>query len=207
MSLTLYDSAISGNAYKVRLALTQLRRPCRVVPLDLLAGDARAPAFRTLNPFGRVPFLTDGDFGLAESNAILHYLLRGTPLWPADPKAEARALQWMFFEQNQVELALGVSRYLRRFAPDAPGKDGILEYYRPRARAALKILDAHLGGHAFFTGERYGAADIALYAYTHLAEEAGFPLAEFPAVRAWFERVRAQPRHLRMEDPFDGAVT
>lgn len=206
MSVTLYDSVISGNAYKVRLVLRQLQRPCRVVHLDLLEGDARAEAFRTLNPFGRVPFLVDGDFGLAESNAILVYLTRGTPLWPAHPRTEALALQWMFFEQNQLELAVGVSRYLQKFAPQTPDLQTLLDYYRPRGRTALKILDRHLALHHFVVGEAYSAADVALYGYTHLAEEAGFPLAEFGAIRAWLERIRGQPRHLRMEDPFDGTV-
>ena len=105
--LTFYDAPISGNTYKVRLLLEQLAIPHETVRLDIAGGAVRAPEYRKINPFGRVPFIADGGFGLAESNAILLYLARGTRLLPADPQQTALVQQWMFFEQNQVELAIG----------------------------------------------------------------------------------------------------
>src|SRR5438128_2215203 len=125
--LVLYDSAISGNAYKVRLCAAQLGLQLELVRLDILTGEALTPEFRARNPFGRVPFLVDGDFGLAESNAILCHLARGTPLFPDEPRKQALVLQWMFFEQNQLEMGLGTARYFVKFRPDHPNAAALVE--------------------------------------------------------------------------------
>lgn len=196
--LVLYDSTISGNAYKVRLALSQLGLAYRLVPVDLAKGEARTLEFARVNPFGRVPYLVDGDFQLAESNAILCYLARGTPLLPDAPRPQARALQWMFFEQNQVEPSIGVVRYFVRFAPDHPRRRMAEELLRPKGDAALGVLDRHLARHEFLVDE-YSVADIAMFGYVHLAPEGGFSLEAFPGVRAWIERVRRQPGFVRMQ--------
>jgi len=193
--LTFYDAPVSGNTYKVRLLLRQLAIPHEVVRLDLFKGEARTPEYRARNPFGRVPFIVDGEFALAESNAILLYLARGSPLLPADARGQALVQQWMFYEQNQVESAVGIPRILRKI----DGSQTTIDYYRPRAVAALKVLQRHLASRAFFVGEAYSVADIALFAYTHLAPEAGHALEQYPAIGAWLARVRAQPAFMEME--------
>ncbi|MGZ6123381.1 MAG: glutathione S-transferase family protein [Myxococcales bacterium] len=195
--LTFYDAPISGNTYKVRLLLRQLAIPHQVVRLDIARGAVRTPEYRKLNPFGRVPYIVDGDFGLSESNAILLYLARGTPLLPADVRSQALVQQWMFYEQNQVELAIGVPRAWDKFAIEQPA--ALWEHYKARAVAALKLLERHLVGRSWFVGKGYTAADIALFAYTHLAPDAGHDLSQFPSVSAWLERVRAQPGWIAME--------
>jgi glutathione S-transferase len=140
-ALTLYDSAISGNAYKVRLLLAQLHRPYVRVPIDLLQGEARAPAFRAKNPF---------------------------------------------------------YRYVLRWEPSEPHSRAIVESLRKRGFAALRVLEEHLSAHEFLVGERYSVADISLFGYTPLSPEGNFPLDDYPAVRRWLDRVRAQPDFMPM---------
>jgi glutathione S-transferase len=194
--LTLYDSLVSGNGYKVRLLLTQLGIPFRLVLLDITKRETRTPEFLAKNPNGRIPCLAleDGSH-LWESNAIAFYLAEGTPLLPADKLERARVLQWMFFEQYSHEPYIAVVRAWHHF--------GLLDQYRSqladkmeRGYAALGVMESHLAKHGWFVGERYSIADIALYAYTHVADEGKFDLGPYPAVRAWLERVRTQPRHI-----------
>lgn len=191
--LVFYDALYSGNTWKVRLLLEQLSIPHQVVMLDLFKGEARTPEFRKRNPFGRVPFIIDGDLALAESNAILLYLARGSRLLPDDPHVP----EWMFFEQNQLELNIGLPRMFRKMKmAEAEQLDS---YFRPRATAALKVLERHLASRSWLVAESYTVADIALCAYTQLAPEAGHDLAAYPAVSAWLERVRAQPGFIALE--------
>ena len=189
--LTFYDAPISGNTYKVRLLLGQLAIPHEAVRLDIAGGAVRAKEFRKVNPFGRVPFIVEEGFALAESNAILLYLARGSKLLPADVRAAILVQQWMFFEQNQVETAIGLPRLWRKFGVEQD--PALFEHYRPRAVAALKVLERHLAQRDWFVGDAYSVADIALFAYSQMAPEAGHDLGQFAAVRAWMERVRAQP--------------
>src|SRR3954469_25191030 len=189
--LTFYDAPVSGNTYTVRLLLKQLSAPHEVVRLDIKGGAVRTPEFRKVNPFGRVPYVVEDGFGLAESNAILSYLARGTRLLPEDPRSVALVQQWMFFEQNQVELAIGIPRFWKKFGIDQPAP--LWEHYSGRAVASLKVLERHLAGRKWFVGEAYSVADIALFAYTHMAPDAGHDLARFPAVTAWLRRVQEQP--------------
>jgi glutathione S-transferase len=195
--LTFYDAPISGNTYKVRLLLKQLALPHEAVRLDIAGGAVRTPEYREVNPFGRVPFIVDDGFRLGESNAILLYLARGSKLLPADARAQAQAQQWMFFEQNQVELSIGLPRVWRKFGIEQP--EALYEHYRPRALSALKVLDRHLAQHVWFAGDAYSVADIAMFAYTHLAPEAGHDLAQLRAVSAWLDRVRQQPGWFPLE--------
>jgi glutathione S-transferase len=195
--LTFYDAPISGNTYKVRLLLKQLAIPHEVVRLDIAGGAVRTPEYRKVNPFGRVPYIADGGFGLAESNAILLYLARGTRLLPADPQQTALVQQWMFFEQNQVELGIGIPRVWKKFGMEQP--EALWEHYKGRAVASLKVLERHLAARKWFVGEAYSVADLALFAYTHLAPDAGHDLGQFPAVSAWLQRVREQPGWFAME--------
>lgn len=196
--LIFYDGNVSANTWKVRLLLAQLSIPHQVVRLDLTKGEARTPEYRKLNPFGRVPYIVEDGFGLAESNAILLYLARGSRLLPSDARAQALIQQWMFFEQNQVELNIGIPRFLTKFGQHAEAEK-LDSYFRPRATAALKVLERHLAGHAWLVGDGYTVADIALCAYTQLAPDAGHDLAAYPAVSAWLGRVRAQPGFLPVD--------
>jgi glutathione S-transferase len=194
--LRLYDYLPSGNGYKVRLLLHQLGIPFERVEVDIVRGESRTPAFLARNPNGRIPTLElDDGTHLAESNAILCYLADGTTLLPADRLERARALQWMFFEQYSHEPNIATVRFwLHTGLTDE--QRAVLPSKRTLGNAALGVMEGHLSNRAFFVAGRYTVADIALYAYTHVADEGGFDLAPYPAVRAWLDRVRAQPGHV-----------
>jgi len=197
----LFDSAISGNAYKVRLMLHKLDLPVERIEMNVDDGSTRRAEFLARNPAGQVPVLElpDGTY-LAQSDAILVYLAEGTRFWPGERLARAQALQWMFFEQYNHEPTIAVVRHwvahLGKTAetePQLPAK--IAGGYR-----ALGIMETHLAGRDFFVGDAPTVADIALYAYTHVAHEGGFDLAGYPALRAWLGRVAADPRHISITD-------
>jgi glutathione S-transferase len=198
---TLYSMQRSGNSYKVRLALARLGIPFRLVEIDILKGASRTPDFLAKNPNGQVPLLevAPGRY-LAESNAILWYVAGGTPLAPEDRIDRAEALQWMFFEQHSLEPNIGAAffwlslikggRELQRHALE----DWMEEGYR-----ALGVMEKHVKDRSFFVGDHYTIADIALYAYTHVAHHCDFDLTAFPAIRAWLDRMAAQPGHIEMD--------
>jgi len=195
--MRLYDFLSSGNGYKVRLLLHQLGIPFERIELDITQGATRTPGFLAKNPNGRIPTLEldDGTF-LAESNAILWYLAEGTPYLPVDRLGRAQALQWMFFEQYSHEPYVAVARaWLHLFGLDDERRRQLPQKQK-LGYDALGVMEGHLATRAFFVGERYSVADVALYAYTHVAHEGVFDLRRFAAVRAWLERVRAQPRHV-----------
>ena len=194
--LRLYDYLASGNAYKVRLLLHQLGIPFERVELDIVRGETRTPEFLAKNPNGRIPTLEleDGTY-LAESNAILFYLAEGTPFLPADRLERALALQWMCFEQYSHEPNIATVRFWLHTGLDDERR-AMLPLKRRLGHDALAVMDGHLRARSFFVGERYSIADIALFAYTHVAGEGGFDLAPYAAVRAWLDRVRAQPGHV-----------
>ena len=196
--LTLYDYFDSGNGYKVRLLLAQLGTPYKLVELDIMQGATRTPEFLAKNPNGRIPTLElgDGTF-LAESNAIVWYLAEGTRFVPADRLGRARALHWMFFEQYSHEPYVATPRFILRHMPADHPRRSELPARQAQGRAALGVMEGHLAKHEFFAGN-YSIADIALYAYSHRADEAGIDLVPFPAVRAWLARVAAQPGHVAM---------
>lgn len=196
---TVYGMADSGNCYKVKLALEQLGRPYRWVQVDSTKGETRSRDFLARNANGKVPTLQleDGSY-LPESNAILYYLAEGTPLLPADKLGRARALQWMFFEQYSHEPYIAVARFILRYLPADSARRAELPRLVERGRQALSVMEQHLAKQPFFAGASYTVADISLYAYTHCARDGGFDLQPFPQVRAWLERVRAQPRHVPM---------
>jgi glutathione S-transferase len=197
---TLYSMQRSGNCYKVRLALTQLRIPFRLIEVDILKGENRTPEFREKNPSGRVPLLevAPGRY-LPESNAILWHIARGTPLAPADPFDCAEALRWMFFEQNSIEPSIGAAYFwLSLVRGGRELKVHAIEAWSEVGYQALGVMEEHLETHRFFAADRYTVADIALYAYTHIANTGDFDLTGFPALRAWLKRVADQPRHIGM---------
>ncbi len=194
---TVYGMASSGNCYKVKLALEQLRQPYRWVETDSSRGETRTAAFLARNPNGKVPVLElqDGT-ALAESNAILCFLAEGTPLLPAGRLERARVLQWMFFEQYSHEPYIAVARFIVKYLAADSARRAELPRLLERGGQALAVMEQHLAREPFFAAERYTVADIALYAYTHCAGDGGFDLSSYPAVAAWLARVRGQPRHV-----------
>ncbi len=194
--LRLYDFHESGTGYKVRLLLNQLAIPYERIELDILKGETRRPDFLNKNPNGRIPVLQleDGTC-LCESNAILWYLAEGTGFLPEPRLERAQALQWMFFEQYSHEPYIAVVRFWH-FAGLAGDKQAEIPDKMERGYQALAVMERHLKDRTFFVAERYSVADIALYAYTHVAEEGRFELSRFPQVNAWLDRVKAQPRHI-----------
>lgn len=204
--LRLYDYPESGNCYKVRLLLTQLGLAFERVPLDILQGETRDPAFLEKNPNHRVPLLEwpDGRC-LAESNAILLALAEGTPFLPSDPWERALVFQWLFFEQYSHEPFIAVLRFWH-FAGRLEEQRDAVPAKREGGLHALGVMESHLAGRAYFVGERYSVADIALYAYTHVAGEGGFDLGPFPALGAWLDRVAAQPGHVSIQAELGTAV-
>jgi len=195
--MKLYNVAYSGNSYKVRLLLSHLGIPCEIVEVDILNGASRTAEFLKINPNGRTPVLDDNGFVLAESNAILAYLARGTKYLPEERKMFALVFQWLFFEQYSHEPFIATSRFWLQHKPDSPERSALLASKRDGAWAALKIMEQHLATTDFIVGD-YSIADIALFAYTHVADEGGFPLADFPKLRAWIERVKLQPGFITM---------
>jgi glutathione S-transferase len=194
----LYDYLPSGNGYKIRLLLTQLAIPFERIELNITKGETRTPEFLRKFPNGRIPAveLDDGKL-LFESNAIISYFAEGTPFMPVDRFERAQILQWLFFEQYSHEPYIASVRYLVMHPDVVDPRRAILEtMMRPRGYDALGVMEGHLKSREWFVGERYSIADIALYAYTHVAGEGGFDLASYPAIRAWLERVRSQPRHI-----------
>jgi glutathione S-transferase len=196
--IRLYDYLPSGNGYKVRLLLTQLAVPFERVELDIIKGETRTPEFLRKFPNGRIPAveIEDGKL-LFESNAIIAYLAEGTPFIPVDRFQRAQVLQWLFFEQYSHEPYIASVRYLviHRDVKD-PRRSIIDSLMRPRGYDALGVMEGHLKSREWFVGDCYSIADIALYAYTHVADEGGFDLSNYPATRAWIERVKSQPRHI-----------
>lgn len=199
--LRLYDFLDSGNGYKVRLLLNQLGIPFELIELDIMKGETRTPEFLAKNPNGRIPTLEleDGSY-LTESGAILFYLAEGTPFLPDDRLARARALGWMFFEQYSHEPNVAVARFWLKHLGLDDARRAALAERQEKGRDALGVMEGHLSREDFLAGGAYSIADIALYAYTHVAHEGGFDLEPYPAIRAWLERVAGQPRHILITD-------
>jgi glutathione S-transferase len=191
----LYDSGVSGNCYKVRLLLAQLGRVYERYELDVVDRSNRQNVLGGLNPGLRVPTLVlDDGRALGESGAIMWFLADGTGYVPEDPFDRAKVLQWMFFEQYSHEPYVAVPRFwlTKKIEVDA---DTLAERQRV-GYLAFDAMEAHLAGHEFLAGGAYSIADIALYAYTHVADEGGFDLSRYPAIRAWLDRVAGQPGHV-----------
>jgi glutathione S-transferase len=189
---------VSGNCYKVRLLCAHLGLALERHELDVLDRSNRPDVLGQLNPALRVPTLVlDDGRPLAESNAIICYLAEGTPYLPDDRYERAQVLQWLFFEQYSHEPYIAVARFWALFGV-TPSDEQRADKQRWGERA-LAAMDAHLEGRAFLVGERYTVADIALYAYTHVAGEGGFELGRYPAIGPWLGRVAAQPGHITID--------
>lgn len=196
---TLFGEAISGNCYKPRLLMTQLGIRFTWVNVDILAGECQSPDFLAKNPNGKVPLLQlpNGEY-LSESNAILCYLAEGTPLLPADRLQRARVMEWLFWEQYSHEPVIAVARFIAKYLPPNNPREGELMTLRGKAMPILARLDNHLSNRAFLVAETYTIADIALYAYTHVAEDAGIPLTPWQNIRQWLQRIEATENYLPM---------
>ncbi len=198
---TLYSMQRSGNCYKVRLALAQLGVAHHLVDMDILKGETRTPDFLAKNPNGQIPLLEiePGRF-LAESNAILWFLAQGSDLVGQDDLERARVLQWMFFEQHAIVPSIGAAYFwLCLIKGGRELQQHALDDWMEEGSRSLSVLDKHIAKNRFFAGDRYSIADVALYAYTHLAEQTEFDLQPFSALRDWLARVEAEPRHVAMD--------
>lgn len=193
--IRLYDHLESGNGYKVRLALHMLETPFERIEMDILRGETRTPEFLAKAPNGRIPVveLDDGRV-LFESNAIVSFFAEGTPLAGVDRWQRAQILQWMFFEQYSHEPNIATLRFwhLAKLLPQKSATE--IEAKQTWGKAALAVMDRQLSQTPFFVGDRFTGADIALFAYTHVAGEGGFDLSAYPAIRRWIVRVESQPR-------------
>ncbi|MEO1069719.1 MAG: glutathione S-transferase family protein, partial [Cyanobacteria bacterium J06638_6] len=187
-----------GNGYKVRLLLSQLAIPFEYIELDIVRGETRTPEFLSKNPNGRIPLLEiePGRY-LAESNAILFYLAQGTPFLLTEHLAQTQILSWMFFEQYSHEPNIATPRFWLCHLPELNAYQKIaLPQKQEQGYQALAVMEQHLAQHQYFVQEQYTIADIALYAYTHVAAEGGFDLARFSQVGRWLHDVAAQPNHV-----------
>jgi glutathione S-transferase len=198
--MILYNSAVSGNCYKVRLLFAHLAIDYEAREVDVVDRSTRPDILGGLNPALRVPTLVlDDGRPLAESNAIIWYLGDGTQYAPTDPYERAQVLQWQFFEQYQVEPSLAVVRFLIAFSGQAEKHAQKIEEQTANGYIALDAMERHLDGRDFLVGEKYTLADISLYAYAHVAPEGGFDLERYPAIRAWIDRVATQPGHITID--------
>jgi glutathione S-transferase len=198
--LLIYGDSKSGNCYKIQLLCAELDIDYDWREVDILAGDTRTPGFLAMNPNGKIPLARVGaERYLAESNAILSYLADGTALAGADAWLRARVLQWMFFEQYSHEPNIATARFIVRYLGNPPEKRSALEEKRIAGYKALDVMERELTTREFFVNGAFTIADIALYAYTHVAGEGGFDLAGYPAVRRWIGRIESRPRYVAMQ--------
>jgi glutathione S-transferase len=198
--LRLYDFLPSGNGYKIRLLLAQIGMPFERIEVNIIKGETRTPEFLSKNPNGKIPLLEiEAGKYLAESNAILVYLSEGTEFLPYDRFLRAQVLQWLFFEQYSHEPFIAKSRFLISILGKPEEYQEAIKQRQEPGYAALKVMEKHLSSHTFFVGERYTIADIALFAYTHVADEGGFDLSQFPAIQAWIERVKSQSGYISIQ--------
>ena len=200
--MKLYDYEASGNCYKVRLLLALLGTPYERVPIDIFAGDTLTPESGRLNPVRETPVLElDTGETIAQSNAILWYIAEGTPFLPASRLARAHVLQWLSFEQERIMVGVGGTRFRRMTGRAALDRAAAASRFEAGLNA-LSLLDVHLTGRSFAVGDGCTIADLSLFAYTHVAGDAGFDLAEYPAVVEWIDRIRALPGYMHDFVPY-----
>jgi len=194
--LTLYQSQPTGNSYKVRLLLSILQIPYTAVEVDIFNGDNKSAAYRRINPLGKAPALRLEDESiLTESNAILSYLASGTEYFPSDALLRARVLQWMFFEQRSHLPYIAVARFQLHLLKKSP-RDDDLAIWNLHGNIALEIMNQHLAKTQWLAVDAFTIADIALYAYTHVAPEGGFDLSKYRGIQQWIERIESRPGYI-----------
>ena len=200
--ITVYGYSNSGNCHKLKLLLMQLGREFHWVEVDSTGGQTRTAEYLAKNPNGKVPMI-EADDGriMTESNAILCWLAEGTAFWAGDAWQRAQVLSWMFFEQYSHEPFVAVARFIRGWTPlDSPRRADLPKLHE-RGHQALAVMEQHLKQRPWFSGDAYGIADIALFAYTDVADEGGFDLAPYPAIRDWLQRVHKTPGFVAMPAP------
>ena len=197
--MKLYDYLPSGNSYKVRLLMAYLGLKYEHIGVDIIKGETQTADFKAVNPAAQIPLLELSDGRrIAESNAIIYFLGEGTPYWPKNAFDQAKCLQWMFFEQYKHEPSIAVARYIHHYAMDT--REAELPGLTARGYAALDIMEGHLSDQRWFVGGGRSIADVALYAYTHVAGEGGFDMTGYPNITAWLDRFADHPNHIRMTD-------
>ena len=197
--MKIYGDVNSGNCYKVKLVAEQVKCAYEWIAVDILNGETKTPAFTTLNPAGKIPVLitNEGDL-LAESNAIIWYLAKGTKLLPDDHFDQAKILQWLFFEQYMHEPYIATARFIQRYLGNPESRQEELQAKRKKGYEAIAVMEGHLSCHDFFVGDAYSIADVALFAYTHVAEEGGFSLTDTPHIRRWIDQVSKQEAFIKL---------
>ncbi len=197
--LKIYGDSKSGNCYKIQLLCAEMGVDYDWQEVDILAGDTRTPQFLAMNANGKIPLLAlpDGRH-LPESNAILFYLADGSEFFAGDAYTRAEILQWMFFEQYSHEPNIATSRFIIKYLGNPPDRQASLEEKQAGGHKALEIMEQQLQRHPFVTGDNYNIADIALFAYTHVADEGGFSLAAYPAIREWIAGIKGRPNYVPM---------
>lgn len=197
--LKIYGDGRSGNCYKLQLLCSEMSISYDWEEVDILSGDTRTAEFLSKNPNGRIPLLElpDGRH-LAESNAILCYLADGSEFFGSDAWSRAKILQWMFFEQYSHEPYIATSRFIIQYLGNPPDRQSDLQQKKAGGENALQVMDQQLQSSDYITGDGFNIADIALFAYTHVADEGGFDLSAYPGVIAWIERIRQRPGYTTM---------
>lgn len=197
--MKVWGDSKSGNCFKIRHLCAELGVEYEWQEVDILANETRTPEFLAMNPNGKIPLVDlGGGRYLAESNAILAYLADGSPLSGADRYERALVLQWMFFEQYSHEPNIATSRFIIRYLGNPPERQAALAEKHAAGCRALDVMEQRLTAGAFMAGDRFTLADIALFAYTHVADEGGFDLQPYPAIRSWIDRVAGRPRFVPM---------
>jgi glutathione S-transferase len=198
--MKVWGDSRSGNCFKIRHLCAELDIDYEWQEVDILASETRTPEFLRMNPNGKIP-LVDLGAGryLAESNAILAYLADGSTLAGADRYERALVLQWMFFEQYSHEPNIATSRFIIRYLGNPPDRQAALADKHAAGHRALAVMEQQLAAGEFMVGDRFTLADIALFAYTHVADEGGIDLSPYPAIRGWIDRVASRPRFAPMD--------
>ncbi len=197
--LKIYADSRSGNCYKIQLLCAEMGIDYDWQEVDILAGETRTPEFLAMNANGRIPLLAlpDGRY-LAESSAILFFLADGSEFFAGDAYSRAKILQWMFFEQYSHEPNIATSRFIIKYLGSPPDRHASLEQKRDAGQQALAVMERQLLRHPYIVGDKYNIADIALFAYTHVADEGGFSLSDYPAIQAWIEHIERRPKFVPM---------
>lgn len=197
--MKLYDYLPSGNSYKARLLMSYLGINYEWVNLDIIKGETQTKSYKTKNPAGQIPLLELADGRrIAESNAIIYFLAEGTPYWPKNAFDQAKCLQWMFFEQYKHEPSIAVARFIHHYAMEQRKDE--LPVLTKKGYLALDVMESHLADNRWFVGGGRTIADVALYAYTHVASEGGFDIEKYPNILAWLDRFSDHPKHIRITD-------
>ncbi|MEE1676008.1 glutathione S-transferase family protein [Agarivorans aestuarii] len=199
--MILHDYLPSGNGYKIRLLLSLLGKSYQLKHYDIVKGESRSAEFLSINPNGKIPVLEldDGRY-LAESNAALFYLAQNSAFWPEDSWQQAQVIKWLSFEQYSHEPNIASPRFWLSHAGMTPARQAQLADKQQQGYAALAVMEQHLKQQDYFVANRLTIADIALYAYTHVAEEGGFDLQQFPAVLSWLGRIAKQSNYVSIDD-------